>query len=111
MWSKRLELLRDLLPKAASVAILLNPNDTVNRHMDDMVPAARALGVQLVPVAAATDAHIEAAFSAASEHRIEALLVSDKPFLLSDTSKSSRWRHAMRCRPFTVGGSTSSPVD
>ena len=80
MWSKRLELLHDLVPKVASVAILLNPNDTANWDTNEMTPAARALGLQLVSLAATTDAGIEAAFSAAAERRIEALLVSDKPF-------------------------------
>jgi putative tryptophan/tyrosine transport system substrate-binding protein len=80
MWSKRLELLHDLVPKVASVAILLNPNDTANWDTNEMMPAARALGVQLVSLTATTDADIEAAFSAAAERRIEALLVSDKPF-------------------------------
>jgi putative ABC transport system substrate-binding protein len=45
-----------------------------------MTPSARALGVQLLSLAATTDADIEAAFAAAVERRIDALLVSDKPF-------------------------------
>ena len=47
MWSKRLELLRDLIPQAASAAILVNPQDASNPDMAQMMPAARALG--LVP--------------------------------------------------------------
>jgi putative ABC transport system substrate-binding protein len=80
MWSKRIELVHDLLPKAASIAILFNPNDTANWNLNEMTPSARALGVQLLSVAATTGADIEAAFAAAGERRIDAFLVSDKPF-------------------------------
>jgi putative ABC transport system substrate-binding protein len=80
MWSKRLELLRDLAPRIVSVAVLLNPNDTANWDTNEIMPAARMLGIRLLPLTTATDAEIEAAFAAASERRIEALLVSDKPF-------------------------------
>jgi putative ABC transport system substrate-binding protein len=80
MWSKRLELLRDLVPKIASVAILFNPNDSANWDLNQMLPSAAALRLQLSFMAAATDAEIETAFAAARERRIEAFLVSDKPF-------------------------------
>jgi putative ABC transport system substrate-binding protein len=80
MWSKRLELLHDLVPRALSVAILANPQDPVGPDMNDLVAAARSLGMQLSLLTAATDADIEAAFAAAVERRIEALLVSDRPF-------------------------------
>jgi putative ABC transport system substrate-binding protein len=80
MWSKRLELLHDLMPRATSVAIIANPQDPAGPDMADMVPAARVLGMQLTLLTATTDAEIEAAFAAAVERRIEALLVSDRPF-------------------------------
>jgi putative ABC transport system substrate-binding protein len=80
MWSKRLELLRDLVPRAVSVAILANPQDPVGPGMADMTAAAQALGMQLSFLTATTDAEIEAAFAAAVEQRIEALVVSDRPF-------------------------------
>jgi putative ABC transport system substrate-binding protein len=80
MWSKRLELLHDLVPNVTSAAIVTNPNDTANWDMNEMVPAARALGVQLSFLMAATSADIEAAFTTAAERGIEALLISDKPF-------------------------------
>jgi putative ABC transport system substrate-binding protein len=80
MWSKRLELLRDLKPEAASAAILVNPQDTTDPELTDMMPAARALGMQLSFLTATNEADIETAFITAAERRIEALLVSDKPF-------------------------------
>jgi ABC-type uncharacterized transport system substrate-binding protein len=80
MWSKRLELLHDLMPRATSVAIIANPQDPAGPSVADMVPAARVLGMELTLLTATTDAEIEAAFAAAVERRIEALLVSDRPF-------------------------------
>jgi putative tryptophan/tyrosine transport system substrate-binding protein len=80
MWSKRLELLRDLIPKATSAAVLVNPQDASNPDTTEMMPAARTLGLKLSFLTAGTDADIEAAFAAAAERRIEALLVSDRPF-------------------------------
>src|SRR5262249_59756098 len=73
-------LLRDLKPEAASAAILVNPQDTTAPELTDMMPAARALGMQLSFLTATNEADIETAFITAAERRIEALLVSDKPF-------------------------------
>jgi putative ABC transport system substrate-binding protein len=72
--------LRDLIPKAISAAILINPNDASDPDMIEMMPAARTLGMQLSFLTAVTGADIEATSAAAAERRIEALLVSDKPF-------------------------------
>jgi putative ABC transport system substrate-binding protein len=80
IWSKRLELLRDLLPKAVSVAILANPQDPSGPDMTDMSAAARAIGIQLSLLTATTNAEVEEAFASAVERRIQAMLVSDRPF-------------------------------
>jgi len=80
MWGKRLELLHELLPSAVAVAILANPQEPSSLDMSAMISAAQALGIQLSLLSAATDADIEAAFATAAERRIEALLVSDRPF-------------------------------
>jgi ABC-type uncharacterized transport system substrate-binding protein len=47
MWDKRLELLHDLTPKAASAAILVNPRDPGNPDTTEMALAARKLGLGL----------------------------------------------------------------
>jgi putative ABC transport system substrate-binding protein len=80
MWAKRLELLHELLPGAITVGILVNPQEPSSLDISAMVPAARALGIQLSLLPATTDASIEEAFATAAERRIEALLVSDRPF-------------------------------
>ena len=80
MWSKRLEILRDLKPEVGSAAVLVNPQDTTDPELSEMMPAARSLGMHLSFLTATTDSDIESAFRTAAERRIEALLISDKPF-------------------------------
>jgi putative tryptophan/tyrosine transport system substrate-binding protein len=80
MWNKRLELLHDLMPKAASAAILVNPRDPANPDTTEMTLAARELGLGLSFLAASTDADLEAAFATAVERHIDALVISDQPF-------------------------------
>jgi putative tryptophan/tyrosine transport system substrate-binding protein len=80
MWNKRLELLHDLTPKAASTAILVNPRDAANPGTTEMTLAASNLGLGLSFLAASTDADLEAAFATAVERHIDALVISDQPF-------------------------------
>ena len=63
--AKQLELLCELVPTAATVAFLVNPNNsnTVNRTTE-MQETARAMGRQLHMVAAGTEAELEPAFAA-----------------------------------------------
>jgi putative tryptophan/tyrosine transport system substrate-binding protein len=80
MWSKRLELLHDLVPKAASAAILVNPRDVANPDTTEMTLAARNLGLGLSFLAVSTDSNLEAAFATAAERHIDGLVISDQPF-------------------------------
>jgi putative tryptophan/tyrosine transport system substrate-binding protein len=81
--SKQLELLCELVPTAATVAFLVNPNNsnTVGRTRE-MQEIARALGRQLQAVTAATEAELEPAFAAVQGHA-GALFVSPDPFFTS----------------------------
>jgi putative ABC transport system substrate-binding protein len=78
--SKQLELLCELVPTAATVAFLVNPNNsnTVGRTRE-MQEIARALGRQLLAVTAATEAELEPAFAAVQGHA-GALFVPPDPF-------------------------------
>jgi putative ABC transport system substrate-binding protein len=82
MHGKRLELLRELIPSAATVAMLSHPGDAVDSGADvkDIVPSARALGMTLSAMTAENDAEIEAAFKAATDERADALLITGAPF-------------------------------
>jgi ABC-type uncharacterized transport system substrate-binding protein len=62
--SKRLELLRDLVPKVTSIALLVNPsNSNAKPQTEDMQLAASGLGLHLNVLRASTNEDIDAAFT------------------------------------------------
>ena len=77
---KRVELVHELLPKAAAVGLVLNP-DIPNAELDatEMQAAARRLDLQTHVVRASSDQEIEAAFAKLVELKIDALLVVPDP--------------------------------
>jgi putative ABC transport system substrate-binding protein len=77
---KRVELVHELLPKAAAVGLVLNP-DIPNAELDaaEMQAAARRLGLQTHVVRASSDQEIETAFAKLVELKIDALLVVPDP--------------------------------
>jgi putative tryptophan/tyrosine transport system substrate-binding protein len=81
--AKQLELLCELVPAAATVAFLVNPNNsnTVSRTRE-MQESARAVGRQLHVVTAGTEAELEPAFAAVQRHA-GALFVPPDPFFTS----------------------------
>jgi putative ABC transport system substrate-binding protein len=81
--TKQLELICELVPTAATVAFLANPNNsnTVGRTRE-MQEIARAAGRQLQVVTAATEAELEPAFAAVQRHA-GALFVPPDPFFTS----------------------------
>ena len=80
--SKRLELLRALVPTAKRVAVLLNPAEptiaAANRR--DTEAAAGAMGLQIRFLNASTGAEIDAAFAVIAHERPDALFISSGPF-------------------------------
>jgi putative tryptophan/tyrosine transport system substrate-binding protein len=78
---KRLGLLRGLVPQAATIGFLLNPQyPLAESQSKDMQEAARAIGLQIHVLRANTDREIEAAFETVAQHRIAALAVAASPF-------------------------------
>ena len=77
---KRVELVRELVPKAAVVGLVLNPN-IPNAELDaaEMQAAARGLGLQTHVMRAISDPEIETAFVKFVELKIDALLVIPDP--------------------------------
>src|ERR1700731_1990465 len=79
--AKRLGLLRELVPGAQVIALLVNPNTFVGQvQIRDVEEAARALGQRLVDLDGSTDEKIEAAFAALAPQHVTALLVGSDPF-------------------------------
>jgi putative tryptophan/tyrosine transport system substrate-binding protein len=80
---KRLQLLKDLVPNAAVIAVLLNPSnpETETRQRDVQI-AAQAIGQQIYVLMASTAGEIDNAFATLAERRFDALLVGSD-FLLS----------------------------
>src|SRR5262245_52444634 len=74
---KRLELLHQLVPGAAKVAVLVDPSvPTTVTMLRELEPAARALGLQLQVRNASTSGEINAAFAAFARERPDALFIS-----------------------------------
>jgi ABC-type uncharacterized transport system substrate-binding protein len=81
--AKRLGLLHDLVPQAATVGFLWNPRfaSAAENQVPDAHEAARALGMTLRPLPVSTAEDIDAAFDTMRVERILALAVSADPFL------------------------------
>jgi putative ABC transport system substrate-binding protein len=95
---KQLELLHELVPQAAVVAIILNPsNPNVDFELSDLQSAARSMGLQLVVVRANTESGIESAFASLIQQRAAALLVEPEVFFLDRREQlvALAARHAM----------------
>ena len=78
--AKRLELLRELVPAAAHMAMLVSAA-SAETMMRDMEPVVRALGVQIQFFNVSTIREIDAAFATFSRERPDALIVAGDPFL------------------------------
>jgi ABC-type uncharacterized transport system substrate-binding protein len=79
--AKRLELLRELVPTAKRVAVLVNPTYPATETMlRDGPPAARAMGLQIDLLNASTSGEIDAAFASFNRDRPDALFVGGDPF-------------------------------
>ncbi len=85
MTAKRLGLLRELVPEAARVAVLVNPANAANAEttLRDVEPAARAMGLQIQILKASTSPEIEATFATFVRERPDALFVGNDAFLTS----------------------------
>jgi putative tryptophan/tyrosine transport system substrate-binding protein len=100
---KRLELLRELLPNARRVALLVNPTYLQPEfYSRDLETAARSMGQQILVVKVATRDGFEAAFSRIVQERANALIVQAEPFF--DSQRDQLVKLAARHRLPTVYG-------
>ena len=81
---KRLGLLRKLVPKATTIALLINPkNPDAQAQTKDVLAAAAVLGERIIAFKASDESELETAFSALAEQRADALVVTVDPFFNS----------------------------
>jgi putative ABC transport system substrate-binding protein len=78
--TKRLELLRGLIPTAKAVGFVFDPEIPPRMEVE---PAARHLGLKLHAVSVAAEHDIDAAFASFADHRIDGVLVGTSPRLFS----------------------------
>src|SRR6478672_10302533 len=83
--AKRLGLLRELVPAATRVAVLVNPTDATNTEttLRDVQSAARDMGLQIQVLNAGTSREIDAAFATLGRERPDALFVDGNAFFNS----------------------------
>jgi putative tryptophan/tyrosine transport system substrate-binding protein len=85
---KRLELLHELVPAPAVIAMLANPTSPyVELETKDVMASARALGREVQVLNASTGPEIDAAFTTVAQQGIRALLVSGDPFFDSQRDR------------------------
>ena len=96
--AKRLELLRQIVPKATTIAVLVNPNspETVSER-SDVQAAAIAIGQQLLVLDVSSDRDIETAFAAFVQRGAGALFVGTGSFTYSHRERlvALAARHAL----------------
>ena len=75
--AKRLELLHEIVPRASTIAVLVNPKSPASQAIDaGAEAAAQALGLQLEILAASSEGEIDAAFATIGQRRVGALLIA-----------------------------------
>jgi putative ABC transport system substrate-binding protein len=83
--AKRLGILRELLPKAARIGVLINPTNvvTAERTAEDVKAAADAIGLRIQVLNARNGDEIDAAFTTLVSDHADALLVGPDAFFVS----------------------------
>ena len=85
--AKRLEQVRELMPQGATIGILTNPDNLASAAtMSDVTAAARSIGQKIIVLKASTPDEIEAAFAAAAQQGVGALLVDSTGLLFASRS-------------------------
>src|SRR5262245_50299666 len=89
--AKRLEFLRELIPKSTRIAILINPNySPALAEMRDVQESARSLKFQTQVLNASTEPEVDAAFATVGRQKADALIVGTDPFLLGQRDQLVR---------------------
>ncbi|MEH2590275.1 ABC transporter substrate-binding protein [Bradyrhizobium sp. AZCC 1721] len=82
--AKRIEILRELVPGAPKIAILVNPGNPIHRLIlaEEVPSTARKLGVALPIVESTTAEELDIAFASAASQRADAIIVFADPLTM-----------------------------
>jgi putative ABC transport system substrate-binding protein len=113
---KRLELLRELIPTAKLIAVLVNPTSTfiAENISKDLQSTARTLGLQLKILNASTERDFGAVFATLAQLRADALVIAPDAMFISRSEQlgALTLRHAVpaitQYREFAVAGGLMS---
>ncbi len=85
---KQLGLLREMVPKAAIIAVLVDPKEgSAESQVNDALAAMRELHQQIMVLKASTEGELEAAFATVAEQHVGALLVGGGPFFVTNARR------------------------
>jgi putative tryptophan/tyrosine transport system substrate-binding protein len=88
---KRLDLVRQLVPKALRIAVLANPTfPMASAEVREVEDAARRLAIEVNVRNATTESEIDEAFADLAQHRPDALIIGTDPFLLGQRDQLAR---------------------
>ena len=112
LMAKRMQLLRELVPAAKRVAVLVNPTDRSNETTLRDVEAA-AIGQQVVALEATTGRGIDAAFEGLEREKVDALFVSGGAFFTARRAQLAilAARSALPCNLYATSFRRSRRAD
>jgi putative tryptophan/tyrosine transport system substrate-binding protein len=86
--AKRLGLLRELIPSAARIAVIMNPNSPeLETQLGDVQTGAGAIGWELQILRVGSEAEFDPAFATLAQSAVQALLVAADPFFNSQRER------------------------
>ena len=113
--AKRLELLREMVPKASLIGVLVNPNNrNAESYARGLEAAAPAVGLQVSIFRAGVEGALDTAFAEFVQQRVNAVIVAPDPFFDSRREKlvALAAHHAVpaiyQWREFTAAGGLMS---
>jgi putative tryptophan/tyrosine transport system substrate-binding protein len=110
---KRLELMKELLPGATSMALVVNPaNPVADTQSTDMLAAARTIGVTLHILHSSSRSDLDALLAPAAELGVRAFVIGSEQAFSKPTwhRHSPRWPPSIRFRQFRVIPASSRPA-
>jgi putative tryptophan/tyrosine transport system substrate-binding protein len=112
--SKRVDLLHELVPSAAIMALLVNPNfPSAESEIGEIEAAAHAVGCSLIVLNASTESEIDDAFAKLVLQGVGGLIVTGDPFFVSRREKlvALAARHARDLRSARVRSGWAGEVE